>query len=42
MKEPLDAEDWLRTMENNLVVAAVGNNEKVLYATQYLAGTARR
>ena len=35
-KEPLDAEDWLRTMENNLVVAAVGNNEKVLYATHYL------
>src|ERR1041385_6489205 len=40
-KEPLDAEDWLRTMENNLTVAAVGNNEKVLYATHYLAGTAR-
>ena len=28
-KEPLDAEDWLRTIENNLAVAAVGNNEKV-------------
>src|SRR3954468_17731805 len=40
-KEPLDAEDWLRTMENNLTVAAVGNNEKVLYATHYLSGTAR-
>ena len=40
-KEPLDAEDWLRTIENNLVVAAVGNNEKVMYATHYLAGTAR-
>ena len=40
-KEPLDAEDWLRTMDNNLAVAAVGNNEKVLYATHYLAGTAR-
>src|SRR3954465_2001725 len=26
-KEPLDAEDWLRTMENNLVVSAVCNNE---------------
>src|ERR1041385_334783 len=25
-KEPLDVEDWLRTMENNLVVAVVGNN----------------
>src|ERR1041385_6495596 len=40
-KEPLDAEDWLRTMGNNLTVAAVGNNEKVLYATHYLTGTAR-
>ena len=28
-------------MENNLAVAAVGNNEKVLYATHYLTGTAR-
>src|SRR3954471_13381408 len=40
-KEPLDAEDWLRTMENNLTVSTVGNNEKVLYATQSLTGTAR-
>ena len=40
-KEPLDVEDWLRTIENNLTVAAVGNNEKVLYASHYLAGTAR-
>src|SRR3954469_20863488 len=28
-------------MENNLAVAAVGNNEKVLYATHYLTDTAR-
>ena len=28
-------------MENNLAVTTVGNNEKVLYATHYLAGTAR-
>src|SRR3954462_7409894 len=28
-------------MGNNLVVAAVGDNEKVMYATHYLAGTAR-
>src|ERR1041385_9099475 len=41
MKEPLDAEDWLRTMENNLAVAAIGDNEKVLYATHYLTDTAR-
>src|SRR4051812_38439202 len=40
-KEPLDADDWLRTMEKNLAVAAVGNNKKVMYATHYLAGIAR-
>jgi hypothetical protein len=39
--EPLDADDWLRTMENNLEVAEVGENEKVLYTTHYLAGAAR-
>ena len=30
-EEPLDADDWLRTMENNLAVAEVGENEKVLH-----------
>jgi hypothetical protein len=40
-EEPLDADDWLRTMENNLEVTGVGENEKVLYTTHYLAGTAR-
>jgi hypothetical protein len=40
-EEPLDADDWLRTMENNLAVAEVGENEKVLYTTHYLAGAAR-
>ena len=40
-KEPLDAEDWLRTIENDLAIAAVGDNEKVMYATHYLAGTSR-
>jgi hypothetical protein len=39
--EPLDADDKLRTMENNLEVAGVGENEKVLYTTHYLAGAAR-
>jgi hypothetical protein len=39
--EPLDAEDWLRTIENNLEVAAVGENEKVTLATHFLAGPAR-
>ncbi|XP_071678362.1 uncharacterized protein [Lolium perenne] len=38
---PLDADDWLRTIENNLEVAAVGDNEKVLLATHFLAGPAR-
>src|SRR5215217_6120556 len=40
-EEPLDADDWLQTMENNLEVAGVDENEKVLFATHYLAGTAR-
>ena len=38
---PLEADDWLRTIENNLEVASVGNNEKVLYATHYLSESAR-
>lgn len=38
---PLEPDDWLRTIENNLEVAAVGVNERVLYATHYLAGPAR-
>lgn len=38
---PLDADDWLRTIENNLEVAAVGYNDKVLLATHFLAGPAR-
>jgi hypothetical protein len=40
-EEPLDADDWLHTMENNLEVAGVGENEKVMYTTHYLAGAAR-
>nr|XP_051211363.1 uncharacterized protein LOC127328831 [Lolium perenne] len=39
--EPLDADDWLRTIENNLEVAGVSDNEKVLFATHYLSGPAR-
>ncbi|KAK1610918.1 hypothetical protein QYE76_034591 [Lolium multiflorum] len=38
-KEPLDAR--LQTMENNLEVAGVEANDKVLFATHYLAGPAR-
>ncbi|KAK1683087.1 hypothetical protein QYE76_043935 [Lolium multiflorum] len=40
-EEPLDADDWLHTMENNLEVAGVDANDKVLFATHYLAGPAR-
>ena len=40
-EEPLDADDWLQTMENNLEVAGVEPAEKVLFATHYLAGPAR-
>src|SRR3954468_18386088 len=32
---------WLQTMENNLEVAGVEANEKVLFVTHYLAGDAR-
>ena len=39
--EPLDANDWLCTIANNLEVAAVGENDKVLFATHFLAGPAR-
>jgi hypothetical protein len=38
--EPLDADDWLCTIENKLKYAGVGENEKVLYATHFLAGAA--
>ena len=40
-EDPLDVDDWLQTMENNLEVAGVEANEKVLFATHYLAGDAR-
>ncbi|KAK1580005.1 hypothetical protein QYE76_017223 [Lolium multiflorum] len=40
-EEPLDADDWLQTMENNLEVAQVEAAEKVLFATHCLAGPAR-
>jgi hypothetical protein len=38
--EPLDADDWLQTIENKLEYAGVGPNDKVLYATHFLAGAA--
>ena len=40
-EQPLDADDWIRTMENNLRVAHVGDNEKTDYVTHYLAESAR-
>src|SRR5271165_2038139 len=40
-EEPLDADDWLQSMENNLEVAGVDAAEKVLFATHYLSGPAR-
>jgi hypothetical protein len=36
--EPLDADDWLQTIESKLEYAGVGANDKVLYATHFLAG----
>ena len=39
--EALVADDWLHTIENNLEVAGVAANDKVLYATHFLAGPAR-
>ena len=40
-EEPLDANDWLQTIENNLEVVGVEANEKVLFASHYLSGEAR-
>jgi hypothetical protein len=39
--EPLDADDWLQSMENNLEVTGVDAAEKVLFATHYLSEPAR-
>ena len=39
--QPLDADDWLRTIQNNLEVAEVPENQKVLFATHFLTGQAR-
>src|SRR3954454_24888148 len=40
-EKPLDANDWLQSMENNLEVAGVEPAEKVLYATHNLSGPVR-
>ena len=39
--EPLDADDWIRSIEHKLEIAGVGENEKVLYASHYLTGHAQ-
>ena len=38
--EALDADDWLHTIETKLKVATVADEDKVLYASHYLAGPA--
>jgi hypothetical protein len=38
--EPLDTDDWLRTIDNKFDYVGVGENEKVLYATHFLARAA--
>jgi hypothetical protein len=38
--ELVDTDDWLQTIKNKLEYAGVGANEKVLYATHFLAGAA--
>lgn len=40
-EEPLDADDWLRQVENNLAMAGVEEPEKVMFSTHYLSGAAR-
>lgn len=40
MNEPFDADDWIRTIEDLLVlVKCTDDREKVLYASHYLGGT---
>ena len=38
--DPLDADDWLRTMENKLEIARTDKGDKVPFVTHYLEGTA--
>ena len=38
--EPLDADDWLKKIEKNLLIAQCNGREKVLYATHQLVGPA--
>jgi hypothetical protein len=38
--DPLDADDWLKSMEKMLIVAQFSNQEKVIYASGRLTGPA--
>ena len=38
--EPLDADDWLRSIEKKLTITRCDDREKVLYAAHQLEGTA--
>ena len=38
--DPLEAEDWLKTVQKMLTIAQCNNREKVLYASRCLQGTA--
>ena len=38
--EPLDADDWLRSIEKKLAITRCDDREKVLYAAHQLEGTA--
>ena len=38
--DPLDADDWLRTMEKKLEVARTDEEDKVPFVTHYLEGAA--
>jgi hypothetical protein len=39
--DPMDAEDWLRTMERELHTAQCDDREKVLYGPRLLRGAAQ-
>ena len=38
--DPLDADDWLRTMENKVEVSRIDEEDKVPFVTRYLEGVA--
>jgi hypothetical protein len=39
-KDPMEAKDWLKSIEKKLEIAQCSNQEKVLFATHQLFGTA--